>query len=164
MISDALSQSLGELRHELIMVDGLRSYAIFGSTALILRGILNRDPGDIDVFVSRPTWAKLFARAGMWDVETPRAGDPPLLVDRNARIPIHVFYDWRDEAVAINVSEVLTTAEVVGYTWKCATVWEVLRQKEAAYRVVDRYPKVAKHLPDIEACRRFLDPGDTIPA
>jgi hypothetical protein len=132
-------------------------YAIFGSTALILRDIIHREPGDIDVFVTRRLWGTLLARPG-WVVETPAAGDPPILSYKATPLDLNLFFDWRDEMVSIDVDELLSEAESVDYTgmiFRCATVEEVLRQKHAALKA--NTEAVKKHIPDIVACLTWLE-------
>lgn len=148
-----LDQSLAILAHEIESVRGQAEYAIFGSTALRLRGIIDREPDDIDVVVSKRVWGELLPRLG-WHVDTPRAGDPPIL-SRPCGNELHLFYDWRDDAVVIDVNYVIETAEKVD-GFRLATVEEVLRHKRAAYACLEFFPKVAKHAPDIAACERWL--------
>lgn len=141
----------------------LADYAIFGSTALILRGIIDREPGDIDVFVSRRAWGLLLADPE-WVVETPNAGDPPILSHKGRRgcddIHLNLFFAWRDDMVEINPLELIwgdagemVVSERYG-GWRCATVAEVLRHKEAALSYGSA--AVQKHRPDIRACRIHL--------
>lgn len=148
--------SIAKLHHELIAVGSTgHDYAIFGSTAIRLRGIIHRPVGDVDVFVTKVIWGKLLARNG-WRVETPRAGDPPILTyDLGLDAPIHVFFDWRDDAVDIDPARLISESERVGDT-RVATVREVLRQKYAAYACIEEHPSVAKHRPDILACEDWL--------
>lgn len=147
-----LAHSLHALQRE---IDAVRpnAYAIFGSTALALRGIIDREPDDIDVMVSRELWGALLPRKG-WRVETPNAGDPPILTFDTPN-PLHLFFDWSDELVKIDPITLIATAEKHGDFW-LATVEEVVRHKEAAYGYVEHNPAVAKHLPDIVACWKWL--------
>lgn len=154
-----LEIALMNLRRELRNTSAhkLGDYAIFGSTALILRGIINRAPGDIDVFVSRRVWGALLPDRRWW-VETPNAGDPPIL-SLKSEINLNLFFAWRDDMVDIDATKLiekdseLVTSERYG-SWRCATVEEVLRHKEAALSCGS--PAVQKHRPDIEACRIYL--------
>lgn len=130
-------------------------YAIFGSTALILREIIDREPGDIDVFVSRRIWGELLASPS-WVVETPNAGDPPIL-SLKGDIDLNLFFAWRDPQVQIEAEEVIRDAELVQSpwgSWRCATVEEVLRHKEQALAYGSA--AVQKHRPGIAACRIHL--------
>lgn len=140
----------------------LSDYCIFGSTTLILRGIIDREPGDIDVFVSRRAWGALLADPD-WVVETPNAGDPPILSHKGAHedsIHLNLFFAWGDDMVEINPLELIwgdageqVVSERYG-SWRCATVAEVLRHKEAALSYGSA--AVQKHRPDIRACRIHL--------
>lgn len=152
-VRGTLGASLMTLSVELVAVDGIAEYAVFGSTALALRGIIGREPADVDVMVTRRVWGALLARYG-WDVLTPAAGDPPILARATIR-PLHLFYEWRDDAVEIDPAHLIATAESVRGV-KLAAVEEVLRHKRSAYAWLDRAPGVAKHLPDIHACERWL--------
>lgn len=131
-------------------------YAIFGSTALHLRGIIEREPADVDVFVTRAVWGHLLAHPA-WKVETPNAGDPPIL-SLKTPINLNLFFDWRDFQVEINVPRLLREAEVVEYEghgrFLCARVEEILRHKEAALSYGSL--AVQKHRPDIAAIREHL--------
>lgn len=144
----------------------LNEYCIFGSAALVIRGIIDREPGDIDVFVSKRVWGDLLPQAP-WKVETPNAGDPPILAFNNLPIRLHLFYDWRDDQVEIDVESLLygdkgelVTSEQYG-SWRVATVEEVLRHKEAALAYGSA--AVQKHRPDIEACRIHLGLSPVVP-
>lgn len=148
-----IEESLALLTHEVDRVDGDGDYAVFGSTALKLRGIIDREPDDVDVIVTRRVWGALLARKG-WEVETPNAGDPPILT-RKCGNDLHLFFAWRDDYVAIDPDYMMLTSERVDGIWVCS-VEEVLRHKRAAYTALEFFPKVAKHAPDIEACEQWL--------
>lgn len=148
-----LDASLALLFHEIRHVGGEAEYAIFGSTALRIREIIEREPEDIDVMVSRRVWGQLLDRHA-WFVETPNAGDPPILT-RTCGNNLHLFFDWRDDAVYIDPEYVIDTAERVSGFCLC-TVEEVLRHKKAAYACLETHPSVIKHAPDIAACERWL--------
>jgi hypothetical protein len=155
-----LRSSLSVLEHEIATTKGWLEHAVFGSTALVLRNIISRTPDDIDVMVTRRVWGELLAREWVgWRVETPNAGDPPILT-LDTTHPLHLFFDWRDDAVDINPVTLLLTAESGGYgphmSLRLAAVEEILRQKEAAYACLETHPSVAKHAPDIEACKQWL--------
>jgi len=149
-----LRYSIATLLFELATVAGLGEYVIFGSTALRARNIITRTPDDIDVIVTRRVWGALLGR-GEWRVETPNAGDPPILT-LDTPHPLHLFFDWRDDAVYIDPMYLLVTAEHA-LDLRVATVEEVLRHKRAAYACIETNPSVAKHLPDIEACVAWLE-------
>jgi hypothetical protein len=148
-----IQQSLQLLIEEVESVDGAGEYAIFGSTVLRMRGIIDREPDDIDVIVTRRVWGALLAR-DEWFVETPSAGDPPILT-RECGNDLHLFFAWRDDYVAIDPEFVLATADLVDGVVYCS-VEEVLRHKRAAYTALEFFPKVAKHAPDIAACEAWL--------
>lgn len=153
--------SLGTLVLELRSVEGtgrLQS-VIFGSSALAVREIIDRTPDDIDVMVSKRVWGALLPRQG-WRVETPDAGNPPILTyDRTAN-HLHLFFDWRDERVDIDPYYLMTTSDWIagafGLGMNFASVAEVLRHKEAAFAWREQNPFMWKHGPDILACREFL--------
>ena len=137
-------------------------HAIFGSTALVMRGIIDRKPDDVDVFVSKRVWGSLLARPG-WRVETPNAGDPPILcfpihAYGEGSCDLHLFFDWSDPMVKIDVPVLLREAERVdfeGFRFRCASVPEVRRHKVAALSFGSE--KVQKHRPDIEAIDKYLE-------
>lgn len=141
----------------------LIDYCIFGSTALILRGIIDREPGDIDVFVSRRAWGAVLENPE-WVVATPKAGDPPILSHKGRHedsVHLNLFFAWRDDQVEIHPEELIwgESGEMV-YTerfgaWRCATVDEVLRHKVAALK--HGSPQVQKHRPDIRAIYDYLE-------
>jgi hypothetical protein len=128
-------------------------HVLFGSTPLIMRGILDREPGDVDVFVTKRVWGRLLSRPG-WDWLTPQENHPPILV---AHLPLetHLFFEWRDPACEMDAEELIRTAEHLG-NWRCVSVEEALRVKEDAYAWLARDPKVAKHGPDIEIIKQYL--------
>lgn len=130
-------------------------YSIFGSTALILREIIDREPGDIDVFVSRRIWGELLASPS-WVVETPNAGDPPIL-SLKGDIDLNLFFAWRDPMVEIDAEDLIARSELVETpwgSWKLAPVADVLYHKEQALSYGSA--AVQKHRPDIAACRIHL--------
>jgi hypothetical protein len=148
-IPQALEITLKELKWELHSVGARQDeYVLFGSTPLIMRGIIDREPGDVDIFVTRRVWGALLGRAG-WEVETPAAGDPPILVFQPMLgIPaVNAFFDWTKSKPHVNVERCFATAtEVDG--WMCASTEEILIHKEEATE------RVEKHLADIEAIRK----------
>lgn len=155
-----IGKTMFNLYNELNAVRGFygNEYVIFGSTSLIMRGILDREPGDIDMFVSRRVWGKLLTREDSgWNPETPKAGDPPILVNKSTPIMIHAFYDWSDPEVDMNVVNLLANPEAIeyeGFLWNCIPVKEALRHKECA---MDKGTiGVQKHIPDIETINKWL--------
>ena len=155
-----LKISLEYLRHELQAIDTYyfdAEWAIFGSTSLIMRGILNREPGDIDIHLDKRVWGALLSRPG-WFVETPKAGDPPILSNEICPIPIHAFFDWSDENVMMNVPKLISDSEVIelfGDKWRVIPVLDALAHKKFALAYgTDR---VQKHVPDIEVIERWLE-------
>lgn len=161
MLAPSFVDSLLRLYDELKDVDGLgrMDSVIFGSSALAVRGIIDRTPDDIDVMVSRRVWGALLAHHE-WTVDTPNAGDPPILTNSSVPHHLHLFYDWRDDAVDIDPYHLMATSDAVssafGWGLNFASVAEVLRHKEAAFAWREQYPKVWKHGPDILACRDHL--------
>ena len=150
-----LDQALGLLGRELFDVNAGDEYAIFGSTTLVLRGVVDRGVGDVDVMVTRRVWGALLARPG-WDVLTPNAGDPPILV-REAATPLHLFYDWNDVALWMNPAVVIAEADVVE-GFRCASLQEVLRHKREVIAWLDTPPQ-NKHRPDAIAIEAFMREG-----
>ena len=148
-----LGATLFNLQQNLVRAGHSLDYVLFGSTPLIMRVILEREPGDVDVFVSKHIWGALLAVEG-WEVETPRAGDPPILV-AHLPLPTHLFYEWRDEFAYMDAAELIRNAETVN-GWRCVSVEEALRVKEAAWEARFDYPPVLKHGPDIEKIKAWL--------
>jgi hypothetical protein len=151
MMTPALVHALRDLSWNIGLVDGHEEYVIFGSTSLKLRDIIEREPDDIDVIVTRRVWGALLALP-LWEVHTPNAGDPPIL-HYPGGIPLNLFFAWRDDMVDINEPELIRTSEEA-QGFRVATVQEVLRHKMAALSYGS--PAVQKHRPDIEAILRYL--------
>jgi hypothetical protein len=135
--------------------------AMFGSASLVLRGIIDRQPGDIDLLVTRRVWGRLLDRPG-WEALTPRADDPPYLCRLlEGGIPASVFYAWRDPWLQINVEDEINEREQVltelGKPWPCVPIYNVRRHKMQAIS----YPlnwKRDTHRADIMAIERTLWP------
>lgn len=127
-------------------------WTIFGSTSLVLRGILDREPGDIDMFVSRRVWGQWLAMDD-WYVETPKAGDPPILTNGVTPIPVHAFFAWENEHCGMDVSELLRTSETVN-GFRCIPVCDALNHKKFA---LAGNPELTKHAPDIAMIERWMD-------
>jgi hypothetical protein len=126
-------ESLLGFWYEIVAVDGQKEYVLFGSLPLILRGILWRDPHDIDVFVTKRVWGALLAREDTWHVETPDAGNPPILVSDKWNIPVHLFYEWAGADDDIEAAESIQQPDIVD-GWRCVSVSTALRMKEAAFK------------------------------
>jgi len=138
--------ALGELGRELsAIVAPINEFALFGSATLVLRGVINRPIGDIDLFCSKAIWGKLLPRP-RWTVLTPKAGDPPILSMTAHGIECHAFFAWSDPAVEIDVPKLIAESEIVN-GWPCATLKEVLRHKVAAS---EKIGPGNKHEEDIE--------------
>jgi len=146
-----LQKTLRRLKSEIAAVDGLDEYTIFGSSALILRKIVDREPGDLDVMTTKRVWGNLLPRKG-WEVETPKAGDPPMLARHDWPVLVNVFFDWSSPAAEIDPDYLLATSEEVNGV-RLASVDEVLRHKEeaAAYGT-----KVRKHKADIRKIEEHM--------
>jgi hypothetical protein len=134
-------------------------YVLFGSASLIVRGVIDRDPGDIDLFTTKRVWGQLMDRP-RWTVTTPNAGDPPMLVGQlTANITASAFFAWRDDWLDIDVEACLRDAEEVMYDgtiWRCVPLLEARRHKAEAIR----YPhnsKRALHEADIAAIDLVLE-------
>lgn len=157
MVATKLDETLASLHRELQNTEVRPGeWVIFGSTSLVLWGVLDRTPGDIDIFVSKRVWGALLAREG-WFVETPKAGDPPILSNETTEIPIHAFFDWSDEAVHMDVPYLLGQPHYVyqfNTYWPVIAVEEALRHKEAA--LAHGGSKVQKHVPDIAIINEWL--------
>jgi hypothetical protein len=152
-----LTRALNVLGFDLGEVGGLNEHVVFGSASLVLREIIDRSVGDLDVIVTRRVWGALLARP-RWRWLTPKAGDPPILerpIGLAHEIPIHAFFDWHDPAVEIDCGDLLARAELVGDFW-LAPVEDVLEHKRQAYACLAEFPQVAKHGPDIKAIERHL--------
>lgn len=168
IVGERLEATLHRLDIELRRAEYGKVHTIFGSAAMAMRGLLPRDPGDIDLMVSRVTWANLMARG--WEVETPNAGDPPILRLR-APIHVHAFYDWKDEHVHMNPAQVLAEGEQVvipvqgrATLWRLAPLETLLRHKEEALawegedKITDP-GKFDRHRADIEILKEAITLG-----
>ena len=158
---DNLDESLQFLSHELVGCGILPfmqgDYAIFGSASLVMRGILDRMPGDIDVHFSRKLWGAMLNRP-RWFVETPTAGDPPILSNITSSIPIHAFFDWSDRHVAMDVPDLIERAEQIeafGRHYQVIPVKDALAHKKGALAYGTAY--VQKHVPDIAVIEGWLE-------
>lgn len=131
-------------------------YAIFGSASLVMRGILDREPGDIDVHFTRQLWGRMLPRPG-WFVETPKAGDPPILSNENSPIPIHAFFDWADTHVNMNVPDLIQRAEQVDTFERQYQVIPLIDAYNHKRFALEHGSKaVAKHIPDIAVIEEWL--------
>jgi hypothetical protein len=152
--SQKLDLALDRLEGELWAANAQKQYALFGSASLVLRGILDREPGDIDVHVTKRVWGTLLARPN-WYWETPKAGDPPILA-LDASITIHAFFEWSDTFVEMDVPALISNAEDVPYggnVYRCIPVIDALQHKRDA---VNYDPKKSKHIPDIQIIEEYL--------
>lgn len=151
---------------------GEADYVLFGSTVLYMHGIrAGNQIGDVDVFVRRDIWARLFERVirNGATIETPRAGDPPFLA-YDLSVPIHVFYDWtardRDWMTAgecfarARVLRFPLQGHVVGgdyLNWSCIPL-ELLREhKVLAEQANPGSEKHAKHQRDAVLIEAHLE-------
>jgi len=151
MIPESLRVTLQELRFELEAVGtAWDEYVLFGSTPLILRGVIDREPGDVDIFVTRRVWGALLARDG-WSVETPKAGDPPILVyipEPGIGPAVNAFFDWTADKPHVRPENCFASATLVeegNEVWMCASNEEILAHKEGAL--------AQKHINDIAAIK-----------
>jgi hypothetical protein len=151
-----LEKTLRKLREAIVQVGGEGEYTIFGSAALIKRGILDREPGDLDVMVTKRLWGRLLNRKG-WEVETPKAGDPPMLVRSDWPVLVNIFFDWSSPAAEIDPEYLLKTSEWTDDRYRLASVEEVLRHKEEAAEYQKRRKKGSKHNKDIKAVEEHLE-------
>lgn len=134
------------------------AYAIFGSASFVMRGILSREPKDIDVLVEKWVWARLFTRRH-WSVLTPTVGDPPILM-LPTTIPVHVFYDWRDNHVNIDVAKCISLAAPVFFVsrlFQCVRVSDGMDHKRQTIAGYPDHPKVPQHKDDLDQIERWLD-------
>lgn len=163
----AVMQAMNILEYEMRAVDAAsHEWALFGSSSLFVRGIITREPNDIDVMVSRRVWGEALAHRARWDWRTPNAGDPPILDTSLMGKRIDLFFFWRDDHVHIDIQEELKTAEDVqweGIRLRCTRVENVIAHKEGAltwpreqWEANDLLWKMENHRSDIEACRRYL--------
>lgn len=157
-LSDRMCMALTILEHELKMVEHRTEYAIFGSSSLAMRGIIHREPDDIDVMVSKRIWGGLLNRP-RWTWETPNAGDPPMLITIASAVKICLWFDWNDPWLRIDVEREIRTAEVVdvdgiGLFW-LTRLENVKRHKLDAIRYPDNSKRVT-HLADVDAIDRAL--------
>lgn len=142
---------------------GVGDHVVFGSTVMYAHG-LRETIGDVDVFVTRPAWGRLLAQ-GDAIVQTPKAGDPPLLEFDCSDIggpPIHVFYDWADSGAWLSIDGCFASAETLPgipdaparlYFASLEWVREVKARSFAANPDSERH---AKHGRDVELIDRHL--------
>lgn len=153
--ADALDFLLMELKD---VGAAANEWTLFGSASLLLNGVdLGREPGDIDVFVSRRVWGELLSHDIDWYVETPKAGDPPILVSTSADITIHLFYDWSDRYVHMDVPGLLAKSYWAGDSFpmfKVIPVEDALDHKRKAMTYGSK--AVEKHIPDIAIIEDWL--------
>lgn len=131
-----------------------KDYVIFGSASLAMRGILDREPGDIDVFMTRKLWGRLLANED-WIVETPKATHPPILSNKTLPITVNAFFDWSNEFADMDAAHLIANKEWIWYNYwvyPVVSVQEALRVKEAAAYLGGH----AKHLPDIEVIKEWI--------
>lgn len=143
---------VAQLTHALSAVGCAEEYCIFGSVSLKIRGIIDRPIDDVDVAVSKAAWGRIFAARPGWIVETPNQFDPPILTFPMSH-PLHLFYEWADDRVTIDIPKLVENAEIVDGI-RVAPIEEVLRHKNEALSYGTR--AVQKHVPDIAAIERFL--------
>jgi hypothetical protein len=134
-----------------------REWTLFGSASLVVNGVLDREPGDIDVFVSRRLWGALLPLRD-YHVETPNAGDPPILVNDVTPITIHLFFDWSDKYVDMDVKDLLRRStfvetDKVGFL-RVIPVKDALAHKKHAMSYGSK--AVEKHIPDIAIIEEWL--------
>lgn len=131
-----------------------KEYVIFGSASLILRGILDRPAGDLDVFMTRKLWGALLANED-WHVETPKATHPPILVNDTTPVMIHAFYDWSNELCIMEPQKLIKDRE---YAWYNHWVYPVVSVDEALRVKIDaaELGGHVKHLPDIKVIQEWL--------
>lgn len=162
--SEGLSRSLSILRMEMDEVDWTYNsqYAIFGSASLVIQGVLQREPGDIDVMMTRRLWGTILAERPDWQVETPKAGDPPMLVYNSSPIHISAFFDWSSLYVDMDMPHLISTAETVKYldrNYKVIPVQAAWAHKRDALKFSTK--EVQKHVPDIQAIEEWINDSNT---
>lgn len=157
-ITKDTQETLDFLLMELGDVDAApHEWTLFGSTSLLVNGVLDREPGDIDVFVNRRVWGELLSHELDWHVETPNAGDPPILVSNDIPITIHLFYDWSDKYVEMDVPDLIRRSYFAkkGLKWyRVIPVEDALEHKKQAMKYGSK--AVQKHIPDIAIIEKWL--------
>jgi hypothetical protein len=153
-MTEATQETLIDLLRELRAVQTVPAeWTIFGSASLLINGVLDREPSDIDVFVSRRVWDALLARP---DWHGPKAGDPPILVNDTTAIAIHLFYDWPDIDVPDLIKRSLRKYSLDAEHWFVVIpVEDALLHKKMALKYGSE--KVQKHIPDIAVIEEWLD-------
>jgi hypothetical protein len=121
------------------------SIMVFGSAAMALHG-LDREPGDIDLFV-RP-WAYPRLKSHGWEEQRPTPGDPPMLEWLGGLYPVHAFREWTARDDWIDMDRAWGTSEWVG-EWRVMPLWYVRYIKIAAYYANPDSERHAKHLRDV---------------
>lgn len=151
-----LAQTLKFFNDELMHVQAIDEYVIFGSTSLILQGVIDREPGDVDVILSKRAWGALLGREA-WTWNTPEAHDPPILTSYAAPITINGFFDWRNDRVDLNVDRLLHIKQSRGGFY-VIPVEDALRHKVAAIHGYDpRTEKYKIHEHDIRDSQVWLE-------
>lgn len=130
----SFQKALKILREELDAVadPSETNHVIFASTALKLRGIIERDPGDIDVMVTKEVWGKLLPRPG-WKFKTPKSGHPPILRYKG-ETSIDTWFAWENKYSKIDIDELFARAEWIDTEYgkfRVASVQDVIDYKKA---------------------------------
>jgi hypothetical protein len=140
-------------------------FVVGGSAVMALRG-MDREVGDLDLFVATRTWFDIY-HAGLlgifeghkmpWKMYTTepddphRACDPPFLYRTVDGLEINVFHAWRTRGYAdINLAEWLHSPEFVR-GWRCAPLSALYNWKREARR--------EKDLPDLRMIEEWWEAG-----
>lgn len=126
-------------------------FVVFGSAVMLLHGLRER-AGDVDLFVRRSLWRRLYARG--WRFELPRDGDPGLLTWDGGELPAAAFYAWTERDEWVCADACFRYAEDVDGL-PCAPLWLIRVHKAGARHYIEgeqrAYPGHAKHLADLAA-------------
>jgi hypothetical protein len=149
-MNENLEIALRRLRADLDMAypDWEVEAALFGSVTLVLRDVIDREVGDIDMFVSKRVWGLMLPRA-RWRVLTPKPNHPPILAKTFNGYQTHLFFDWSNEHAFIDPAKLMADSEFV-QGWPCATIEEVLRHKKEVQKTFK------KHEQDITEIERHM--------
>lgn len=130
------------------------AWAVFGSGAMRLHGVLDRPLGDLDVFVQPKIWLRCANHPG-WSIHLPDPAHPPYVARIYAGLQVHCFYGWRNDE-PIRPTEVLARATKDVHGWNVARLEDVLAHKVYS---VGRYHDSDRHLQhrlDIAVLRAHL--------
>lgn len=134
----------------------LDGYVIFGSAVMKLYD-LKDEIGDVDVFVSQHSYAKL-RKNPRWTEQRPRRDDPPFLAARYGDMDFHAFYAWTFREPLIDAPECFARAHrkdgVIAIPLEL-----VAEQKAYSVRLHGAEGRWAKHRTDLDTINAYIAGG-----